>query len=267
MSNQVDDPLLEARLNINPYLLALGAIRKRLSWDINPESWRSRSKISAWRNRFEGQKAVIVCNGPSLLKTDFGLLEGVFTFGLNKINLLFDKTPYRPSCIVAVNPFVIEQNADFYNSTDIPLFLDSKGTRWVKARKTIGFLHSAGGVGFAQDCSMSVLQGHTVTFVAMQLAFHMGFSDVVLIGCDHNFAVKGPPNATVVSGGKDESHFDPNYFSGGVKWQLPDLFESEVAYTRAKNMYEARGRRLRNATHKGALEIFERCSLAEFVEG
>jgi hypothetical protein len=267
MSNQVGAPLPGARPKINPYRTALGAILNRLSWDIKPESWRSRSKIGSWRNRHVGQKAVIVCNGPSLLETDFGLLEGVFTFGLNKINLLFDKTPYRPSCIVAVNPFVLEQNADFYNMTDIPLFLDSKGKRWVKVRKSIAFLHSAWGVGFAQDCSMSVHQGHTVTFVAMQLAFHMGFSDVVLIGCDHNFAVKGPANATVVSEGKDESHFDPNYFSGGLMWQLPDLFESEMAYSRAKNMYEANGRRLRNATHNGALELFERCSLAEFVEG
>lgn len=267
MSKQDSTSLPMVRQRVNPYRLATEQLLNRLIWDVNPESWRSRSKIKDWRNRHVGQKAVIVCNGPSLLKTDFALLKGMFTFGLNKINLLFDKTPFRPSCIVAVNPFVIEQNADFYNATDIPLFLDSKGRRWVKVRRTIGFLHSDWGVGFARDCSWSIYQGHTVTFVAMQLAYHMGFTDVALIGCDHNFAVKGPANATVVAEGKDESHFDPNYFAHGVKWQLPDLFESEVAYTRAKNAYEANGRRLRNATVNGFLEILERCSLADFVTG
>lgn len=267
MSKQDSTSFPIVRQRVNPYRLATAQLLNRLIWDVNPESWRSRSKIKYWRNRHVGQKAVIVCNGPSLLKTDFALLNGVFTFGLNKINLLFDKTPFRPSCIVAVNPFVIEQNADFYNTTDIPLFLDSKGRRWVKVRRTTGFLHSDWGVGFAQDCSLSIYPGHTVTFVAMQLAYHMGFTDVALIGCDHNFAVKGPANATVVAEGKDESHFDPNYFAHGVKWQLPDLFESEVAYTRAKNAYEANGRRLRNATQNGLLEILERCSLADFVEG
>jgi hypothetical protein len=257
----------KAKQTINPYRLALGRLVRRVIWDLDPESWRSRRKINKWRNRHLGQKAVIVCNGPSLLGTDFALLENVFTFGLNKINLLFDKTPFRPSCIVAVNPFVIEQNADFYNATDIPLFLDSKGKRWVRVRETVAFLHSYHGVGFAQDCSLSISQGHTVTFVAMQLAFHMGFTDVALIGCDHNFAAKGPPNATVVATSKDKSHFDPNYFSDGVKWQLPDLFESEMAYLRAKNVYESNGRSLRNATHGGALEVLERCSLAEFLEG
>ncbi|RLA44441.1 MAG: hypothetical protein DRR42_20475 [Gammaproteobacteria bacterium] len=260
-----NNPILGVRSTVNPYSIAMAQLKNRFMWDVRLESWRSRSKVRRWKNRYFDEKAVIVCNGPSLLETDFSLLEGVFTFGLNKINLLFDKSSFRPSCIVAVNPFVIEQNADFYNATEIPLFLDSKATRWVTSKTSIAYLHSSKGVGFAQDCSISIFQGHTVTFVAMQIAFHMGFKEVALIGCDHSFASTGPANAIVVAGEKDESHFDPSYFSGGVKWQLPDIFESEVAYTRAKNMYEAHGRSLVNTTHGGKLEIFERLSLSEFV--
>lgn len=263
-----DDPIRKTRPAINPYRMAAVLVYQRLFWDLDPKSWTSRSRLAALRDRHAGQKAVILCNGPSLLKVDFALLDGVYTFGLNKINLLFDKTSFRPSCVVAVNPFVIEQNADFYNATDLPLFLDSSGAKGnlVRMRPNVTFLHSAA-QGFARDCSVSVPQGHTVTFVAMQLAFHMGFADVALVGCDHNFATSGPANKTVVSGEKDESHFDPNYFAGGVKWQLPDLFESEVAYTRAKNSYEAFGRRLVNATEGGKLEVFPRMSLQAFVQG
>ncbi len=129
----------------------------------------------------------------------------------------------------------------------------------------MSFLHSISPSGFARDCSWSIHEGHTVTYVAMQLAFHMGFHEVALVGCDHNFAVKGAANATVVSGDRDDSHFDPNYFAGGMKWQLPDLFESEVAYTRAKNMYAAFDRRIVNATEGGVLTIFERQSLGQFL--
>jgi len=77
-----------------------------------------------------------MCNGPSLNEVDFDMLDesGVFTFGLNKINLLFNRTSLRPSVIVAVNPFVIEQNSEFYNKTDTPLFLDSISRRWVRFR-------------------------------------------------------------------------------------------------------------------------------------
>ncbi len=60
----------------------------------------------------------------------------------------------------------------------------------------------------------------------MQLAFHMGFKEVALVGCDHSFATKGPAYKTVIAGKEDPDHFDPNYFSGGVKWDLPSIAAS-----------------------------------------
>lgn len=265
--SDIEDPILAAPPTINPYRTAAYGIINRLKWDIQPESWRSRSKLHRCKDEYAGQKAVILCNGPSLLRTDFEMLQssGVFAFGLNKINLLFDKTSFRPSCIVAVNPLVIEQNAKFFGETSIPLFLDAYALKYVGSRSNATYIHSSYINRFARDCSISIYQGYTVTFVALQLAFHMGFKSVALIGCDHNFAVKGPANKTVISGEKDESHFDPNYFAGGVKWQLPDLFQSEVSYVMAKNIYEADGRSIINATHEGKLEIFERALLQDFL--
>ncbi|MDJ0688878.1 MAG: DUF115 domain-containing protein [Xenococcaceae cyanobacterium MO_188.B32] len=264
---------LKQRPTINPYryssyqiLKSLNQIVNRLRWDLNPESWRSRSIITSWKDKYAGHKAVIVCNGPSLLKTDFSLLENVFTFGLNKINLLFDKSNFRPSCIVAVNSFVIEQNADFYNQTNIPLFLSSVGTKLIKSRENVAFMHSASQAKFAQDCAVSICEGGTVTFVAMQLAFHMGFKEVALIGCDHNFTTKGKAGKTVVSGEQDDNHFDPRYFSGGVKWQLPDLAKSELSYSLARDIYYSYGRKLVNATEGGKLELLPRISLIDFLK-
>lgn len=263
-----DDPLVRKRPRLNPYRYAIKAIIYRLLWDITPQSWVSRWKIGKWTNRYAGKKAIILCNGPSLNKVDFNLIESdVFTFGLNKINLLFDYSSFRPSCIVAVNPFVIEQNKDFYNTTDIPLFFDSVGIRkgWINSRRNIVFLHSGAPLdGFAKDCSMSINQGHTVTYVALQLAFHMGFKNVALVGADHTFATKGPANKIVHGGVVDESHFDPRYFSN-QKWHLPDLFESEVAYTRANNIYNAHDRKIFNCTDGGNLNIFDRLPLSDFL--
>lgn len=208
-----------------------------------------------------------MCNGPSLLKTDLPQLKSIFTFGLNKINLLFPKTDFRPNAIVAMNSFVIEQNKEFYNETNIPLFLDTYALNHVRPKKTLTFLHSDPQAKFVRDVSMSVWQGATVTSVALQLAYHMGFKYVALVGCDHNFAEKGPANKTVVSGAKDHSHFDPNYFAGGVKWQLPDLVGSEYAYSMARETFEASNRKIFNCTEGGQLEIFERLNLATFLKG
>jgi len=161
-------------------------------------------------------------------------LDGVFTIGLNKINLLFDKTDFRPSCVVAVNRFVIEQNRDFFSTTDIPIFVSHVGRDLLPTRPNVAFLHSIFFPIFARDCSVSVPEIATVTYTAMQLAFHMGFRDVALVGCDHNFATKGQANKVVSSGKEDPNHFDPRYFSGGQKWQLPDLAMSELGYALAR---------------------------------
>lgn len=238
----------------------------RLLWDIKPISWKSRRLLKKLKNSKKGAKAVILCNGPSLLKTDFQALKQVDTFGLNKINLLFDKTDFRPSYIVAINPLVLEQNAAYYNETRIPLFLDSKSSSFITGTPDTAFLHTWHHARFAQDCSNSVAQGNTVTYVALQLAFHMGYTDVALVGCDHYFKTEGPANMEVVSGSKDENHFDPNYFVGGAKWQLPDLPASDFYYSLAQQYYTAHGRRIVNATEGGHLEIFPRVALHEWID-
>lgn len=250
---------------LNPYRVATLLLARRLAWDVNPLSWRSRAALRRWRDAHRGGKAVILCNGPSLNKVDFSLLEGCFTFGLNKINLLFERTTFRPSVVVAVNRKVIEQNADFFNSTKIPLFIDSNGRDLVHPRDGVIFLHSSSSRKFAYDCSISVDQGYTVTFVALQLAAHMGFRDVALVGCDHNFATTGRANATVTAGDTDPNHFDPRYFSQGVSWDLPDLIGSEVSYLLAKQAFDNLGGFIFNCTEGGKLEIFPRMTLENFL--
>lgn len=261
-----NDVLVTQRCTNNPYIHAAKLLVRRIPWDLQAESWRSRGRLNKLRNRHLGRKAVVLCNGPSLLKSDLSLLQQTYTFGLNKINLLFDKSAFRPSCIVAVNPLVLEQNADFFRSTDIPTFLDYRAKKLVGRTDQVTYLHSTSHRDFSKDCSISIYMGATVTYVALQLAFHMGFEQVALIGADHSFATSGPANKAVVAGDRDDSHFDPNYFAGGVKWQLPDLFESEVVYTMAKNMFEAHDRRIVNASEGGHLEIFPRVPLGEFVK-
>ncbi|MGB9498879.1 MAG: 6-hydroxymethylpterin diphosphokinase MptE-like protein [Dissulfuribacterales bacterium] len=254
---------------INPYLTGGKLLLSRLMWDLHPYSWICRKRIRAWKDRYSGKKAIILCNGPSLNKVNFDELQKhqVFTFGLNKINLLFDRTDFRPSVIVAVNPYVIQQNAGFFNQTKLPLFIDAYGVKFLKLRHNVHFLHSASAFGkFARDCSISIYQGATVTYVAMQLAFHMGFAKIALVGCDHNFSTKGPPDKVEASGKTDPNHFDSNYFANGEKWQLPDITRSELYYQIAGEIFEGAGRTIVNCTQGGKLELFRRQKLSDFFE-
>ena len=251
---------------LNPYNEGARIILSRLLWDLNVQSIISRNKLNILKNKYVNNKAVIICNGPSLNQIDLNKLKNIYTFGLNKINLLFDRSDFRPSCIVSCNPYVIEQNANFYNSTKIPLFLDSFALRrnYVRPRKNIVYFHSTN-KGFARDCSLSIHQGYTITYVALQLAYHMGFKEVALVGADHNFCTRGPANKVVDAQKVDNNHFDKRYFSGDMKWQLPDLLNSEVSYELAKENYECFGRKIYNSTVGGNLELFERINLDKFI--
>ena len=252
---------------LNPYRVARRLLCDRIRWDLDWRAWSSRIALARSRGAHAGAKAVILCNGPSLLRVDFRAISeaGLFTFGLNKINLLFESNAFRPSCVVAVNGHVIEQNRDFFNETLLPLYLDSGGRKWIRKRTNVVFLHSALFSSFAEDCSMSIYQGQTVTYVAMQLAFHLGFRSIALVGCDHSFAQKGKPNEAVVAGRTDPNHFHPKYFADGVTWNLPDLRASEFYYLMAKDHFEANGRELYNCTAGGALEVLPRLSLEQFL--
>lgn len=253
---------------LNPYRFSVYQIFNRLLWDLNPKSYFERKKIRILKNKYYGKKAIIMCNGPSLNKVNYDLIEksDCFVFGLNKINLLFKKTSLRPNFIVATNMHVISQNADFYNNTDIELFIDSKALkkRLLKKNLNINYIHSALIPGFAKDCSISINPSHTVTNTALQIAYHMGFTKIAIVGADHEFFVKGPANSYISGIEEDNSHFDKSYFAN-VEWQLPDLVESEVGYLRAKNCFESDNREIFNCTEGGKLEIFKRLDLSDFL--
>jgi hypothetical protein len=109
-----------------------------------------------------------------------------------------------------------------------------------------------------------ICEGHTVTYVAMQIAFFMGFKEVYLIGVDHNFVVNGNPNEMQLLKSKDQNHFDPNYF-GDKHWHLPDLEASELAYHLANFHYKRSGRIIYDATVGGKCNIFEKIAYEDAV--
>jgi hypothetical protein len=111
----------------------------------------------------------------------------------------------------------------------------------------------------------TISSGGTVTFVALQLAYFMGFETVILIGLDHSFVEKGVPNKTEVRHSeRDDSHCHPDYFPKGIKWQLPDLYRSELAYALARQAFERDGRRIVDATPGGKCGVFPKSDFDTF---
>ena len=71
------------------------------------------------------------------------------------------------------------------------------------------------------------------------------------------------PNRTEVRRAEaDRSHCHPDYFPPGIRWQLPDLHRSELAYRLAGEAFSAAGRQIIDATEGGALRVFEKVEFA-----
>ena len=117
---------------------------------------------------------------------------------------------------------------------------------------------------FQYDLTHPMVVGATVTFVALQLAYYMGFQTVYLIGLDHNYKEKGIPSKTETRApDQDESHFHKNYFPKGYKWQLPDLLRSEIEFDITRKAFEADGRDVLDATIGGKCQIFKKVSFED----
>jgi len=241
-----------------PYWWWYNRARHQLAMPFDSRWRRSQARLPEFRNRHVGRRCFILGNGPSLKETNLGRLKDEFTFGLNRAYLLFSELGFTTNYLVIVNTLVVEQCADDLRQLAVPQFVTWRGRRWLGGDDHAIYLDTdyTGPETFATDVTGRVFEGSTVTFVAMQLAYYMGFEDVILIGVDHNFTTQGQPNVTVESQGEDPNHFSPDYFGKGFRWQLPDLEASERAYRLAKDAFEADGRRVRDATLDGKLQVF-----------
>ncbi len=221
--------------------------------------WRRESiqHLAALKDTHRGERCFVIGNGPSLKNTDMSLLRNENTIGMNRIYLMFPELGFQTTYLVTVNDLVIEQCAEDLQNLDMPRFVSWRSRKWLHSAPDLHFLHSTyTGEKFAKDVTGRLWEGATVTYVSLQLAYHLGFEEVILIGVDHSFASKGKPNTTVVSQGDDPNHFSPGYFGKGFRWQLPDLDTSEIGYQRARLAFESDGRRIVDATVGGKLQVF-----------
>jgi hypothetical protein len=215
--------------------------------------------LSSFKGMHKGKRCFILGNGPSLKRTDLSKLYGEYTFGLNRIYLLFPELGFATTYLVTVNQLVIDQCAAELAAVPAQKFFPWTTRHIFSSARNVAYLRTyCVKPQFSTDAGRSIWPGATVTFVAMQLAYHFGFEEVVLLGVDHSFTTQGKPHTEVVSEGDDPNHFAPDYFGKGFKWQLPDLETSELAYRMARQAFETVGRRIVDATLDGQLTVFPR---------
>lgn len=234
--------------------------RWRHAWakTVSPRWQQSLHDLRPYRDAHAGERCFIIGNGPSLRQTDMAKLKGEYTFGLNRIYLMFAELGFSTSFLVVINDLVIEQCAADLHRLEMPKFITWRMRHLLMDDPRTIFLDSdfTGDENFSGDAEKRLFEGFTVTYAALQLAFYMGFQEAILIGVDHNYTAQGKPNEAVISQGDDLNHFTSSYFGKGFKWQLPDLEGSERAYRMARQAYESASRRVVDATVGGKLTVF-----------
>lgn len=212
-----------------------------------------------------GKPLLIVGNGPSLNDTPLTEFDKVYSIGMNKIDLIFERTSWRPDIIVVTNNLVVRQHCGKMAEHGIPCYLSWK-SRWFvprNLRQRFRYFLDKVAPGFQRDIARGLGASATVTYAALQFAYYMEADPVIIVGLDHNFSYSGNPNDYRKREGKDVNHFDSNYFAPGQYWGVPDLKESEVSFLKAKEAFDNAGRKIVDATIGGKLNVFDKISIEE----
>ncbi|MBR9907042.1 MAG: DUF115 domain-containing protein [Gammaproteobacteria bacterium] len=225
-------------------------------------------KFAKLKNAYSGQELFIIANGPSLANVDMRVLENKFVMTMNRAYLSFNDWGFVPNFHVCINDLVMEQFRRDLGSINTQCFYSFSGDfDFEKANLHPVFIKNKISDEFSEDFLRYVTSGGTVTFVCLQLAYYMGFSKVYLLGLDHNFVEQGRPNLTETrSADKDLSHYRSDYFPKGIKWQLPDLVRSELAYSLALNKFQKNGRIIMDLTENGKCKVFPKAPLSDVLK-
>ncbi|MDJ0954264.1 MAG: glycosyltransferase [Acidimicrobiia bacterium] len=231
------------------------------------------SAIERFKDIHRGERCVIIGNGPSLNQLHLPLLQNEYTIGVNGIFYAAEQMGFDPSYYVVEDTAVIKDNLEMIKRYPAghkffpSIYRDQVG----EAKNVSYFMMNRGYYEqrspaycvprFSTDVAQRAYSGQSVTIINLQLAYYMGFSEVVLIGMDFSYTI--PDDAeidgvNITSMSDDPNHFHPDYFGKGKVWKDPQLDRVLANYQLAKLMYEADGRRIVNATAGGNLDLFDR---------
>ena len=207
-------------------------------------------------NLHMGETGIIAGNGPSLNDVPLCFLRKYPSFGTN---WCFLHPTWTPTYYVAVDPS--NNRGDYINHVN-----EMKSVKFI-GEKIIGkmgawrvskaiMLSTRGNkheIPFSYNPFMDDLwEGWSVTYVALQLAYFMGFKTILLVGVDHRYTC-----------GMD-NHFHPDYETGSV-WVEHDMTKALPAYEMAEEIYRKEGRKIVNLTPGSDLHTFEMGDIRQWM--
>lgn len=229
--------------------------------------------IKSLRGKHDGARCFIIGSGPSLRPEDLDTLakNHEICFGSNRIYKIFPRTVWRPDYYVCTDgDFLFSSVAEIKRSGDFPKLLNYDAKKYGRSPEdNIRYLCLDWKIQqdyfsrkppeqISADPSDHISSFGTVTAVAIELAVYMGFSEIYLLGCDHNYAFKADTEGKI----HRDASVSSTYFDGAGETdsarsiQLVDFMTE--SYITCKRSAEESDVKIYNATRGGKLEVFER---------
>ncbi len=225
------------------------------------------------KDQYKGQRCFVIGNGPSLSASDLDKLKGEITFASNRIYKIFDSTDWRPTyftifdesvgktkgVIDGINSFRCEMK--FVREEGQYVFGRIKGpVCYIRSLSSRKYLDNP---NFSEDMTEKTYSIATVTYISLQLARHMGFSEIYLLGMDNQYAYSMLRDGTIIKNADGRDYFSDKKEENPPEQDkmpkyIPATWEMDVAYGFAEKFSREHGFRIYNATRGGRLEAFER---------
>jgi hypothetical protein len=236
-------------------------IPQKIIWALPfPFTKRNRNGIEKFKNIHKGKRCFLIANGLSLKNIDFSSLKNEYSIGLNRIYIMEKENGFLPTylCCIDIHAQLL-QFFDDYNNLKLPCFFNWRLHNKFSKKENQYFVKDRLKPSFSIDIAKQGYgTGGSVTYMAMQLAYYMGFNELYLIGKDHSYNTTEKTGTSIESTGKEDNHFIKGYYKPGMKWFAPDLETEEYAYKLARTAFEKGGRIIKDATIGGKLEVFEK---------
>ncbi len=233
-------------------------------------------KNRALNNQHAGERCFILATGPSIKKQDLKLLRGETCIALSNFFVHQDYRVIKPNyyCVAGYHQPIsktawTEWLGEMASATDNAIMFFSLNDRediernGLFSRREIHYLQYANWSkisGGELDITRSVPSPQSVTIMALEVALYMGFKNIYLLGCDHDWILHFNTSAHFY---EESQHALVR--EGYDEWAGSDLELTFECYVRLWQQYKAlwqiaRGKSINifNATAGGLLDVFPR---------
>lgn len=205
------------------------------------------NRPSSLRNLEYRKRIFILANGPSVNEENLSLLRDEVVIGMNASTILEDKFGFVSKYYVLSDArFISAQEKRVWATEKLSLAThrvlraDLRGLDDPELEGRTTYVPPLSRDGFSRNLAVGFYYGCTTTMLALQLAWHLGASEVYLLGCDLRYPEEKPR------------------FYAELNPQLEDAFTSVQLSNilNAAKVFEADGRVLVNCSSRSFLRPY-----------